>query len=127
MNEGIEMNHISLTKVTVIVSTCVLASYFVSAEGKVDNLDVPAIEVSSVKAEVSKVINTDNTAVAIKDISSLLTQYDSDKNGVLNKVEVAASKNELLVQHFKDIDKNSDTKISESELKDYFVSLKSKS
>ena len=115
-NKGIAMNHISLKKVTLIVSTCVLASYFVSAEEKVSSFDTPTVAVASTKI-----------ATAVNDTSALLTQFDSDKNGLLSKAEVMASKNELLAEHFNAIDKNADSAISKSELKGYFTALKAKS
>jgi len=119
MNKGIEMNNISLKKVTLIVSTCVLASYFVSADDKVINLSTPTVEEIS-----AKVATTESLAATITDISALFTQYDSNKNGLLNQAEIIASKNELLAKHFKDIDQNADAKISASELKQYFTAMK---
>jgi len=120
MNKGIEMNHISLKKVTLVVSTCVLASYFVSADEKVASLSAATIEVTS-----AKVAATNSLSIDIKDIPALLTKFDSNKNGLLNKAEVAASKSELLAKHFKDIDKNADAEISARELKQYFTRGKS--
>ena len=119
MNKGIEMNNISLKKVTLIVSSCVLASYFVSADDKVTNLSTPTVEAIS-----AKVATTESLAATITDISALLTKFDSDKNGLLNKEEVVASKHELLTKHFKDIDQNADAEISAGELKQYFTAMK---
>jgi Ca2+-binding EF-hand superfamily protein len=59
-----------------------------------------------------------------KSIPTLLTQLDHDKNGSLNEAEVIASKDDQLVKHFKDIDKNADAEISEVELKSYLAALK---
>jgi len=118
MNKGIEMNHISLKKVTLLVSTCVLASYFVSADEKVTSLNTPTIEAVSAK------VASDSLSIAIKDIPALLTKFDSNKNGLLNKAEVATSKSEMLVKHFKDIDQNADTEISIVELQHYFTAVK---
>ncbi len=118
MNKGIEMNHISLKKVTLLVSTCVLASYFVSADEKVTSLNTPTIEAVSAK------VASDSLSIAIKDIPALLTKFDSNKNGLLNKAEVAASKSEMLVKHFKDIDQNADAEISVVELQHYFTAEK---
>jgi len=120
MNKGIEMNHISLKKVTLVVSTCVLASYFVSADDKVASLSAATIEVIS-----AKVAATNSLSIAIKDIPALLTKFDSNNNGLLNKAEVAASENELLAKHFEDIDQNADAAISLEELKHYFTRVKS--
>jgi hypothetical protein len=119
LNKGIEMNHISLKKVTLVVSTCVLASYFVSADEKVANLSAPTIEAIS-----EKVAASNGLSIAIKDIPALLTKFDSNKNGLLNKAEVAASKSEMLAKHFKDIDQNADAEISVVELQHYFTAMK---
>ena len=119
MNKGIDMNHISLKKVTLVVSTCVLASYFVSADEKVASLSVPTIEAIS-----EKVAASDSLSIAIKDIPALLTKFDTNNNGLLNKAEVAASNSELLAKHFKDIDQNADEEISAGELKHYFTAVK---
>lgn len=110
------MNRISLKKVTLIVSTCALASYFVAAEEKLVNLDS-----SIVKDTSSKAVSKNNVSISVKEISGLLTKYDSDKNGLLNEAEVVESKNELLTKHFKDIDQNSDTVINQDELNSYFL------
>ena len=119
MNKGIEMNHISLKKVTLVVSTCVLASYFVSAEEKVASLAVPTVEAISVKLATA-----DRIATAITNIPALLTELDRNKNGLLNRAEVAASNNKVLAKYFKDIDQNADAEISASELKHYFTVVK---
>jgi hypothetical protein len=127
LNKGIEMNHISLKKVTLVVSTCVLASYFVSAEDKLRHVDVPVVMEVTAKIDATKAKVTKGLASPVNDISALLTQLDSDKNGLLSKAEVMASKNELLAKHFNDIDKNADLAISKEELKGYFSALKVKS
>jgi hypothetical protein len=119
MNKGIEMNNISLKTVTLVVSTCVLASYFVSADDKVANLSAPTVEAIS-----ATVATTDSLATAITDIPALLTKFDSNKNGLLNLAEVTASNNELLAKNFKDIDQNADEEISAVELKYYFAAVK---
>lgn len=126
MNRGIEMNNISLKKVTLIVTTCVLSSYFVSAKEETVKIDEPTA-VASFKTSVSNVINTDDSALAANDTLSFLTKLDSDKNGALSKAEVVESKSELLTQHFNDIDKNTDDVISKEELTDYLTALKAKS
>ncbi|MFT4725340.1 MAG: hypothetical protein ACI9O3_001015 [Colwellia sp.] len=121
INKGIKMNSISLTKVTLLVGTCALASYFVNAGDKVASLDIPIAEQAGIKPVATKMLSVDNVA---KSTPAILTQFDEDKNGLLNEAEVIASKDEKLVKHFKDIDKNSDTEISASELKTYLVALK---
>ncbi|TWX59504.1 hypothetical protein [Colwellia hornerae] len=115
------MNSISLTKVTLLVGTCALASYFVNAGDKVASLDIPTVEQTAVKPVATKMLSVDNVA---KSTPAILTKFDDDKNGLLNEAEVIASKNEKLVKHFKDIDKNADAEISASELKTYLAAVK---
>jgi phosphoribosylcarboxyaminoimidazole (NCAIR) mutase len=126
MNKGIKMNSISLKKVTLLVGTCALASYFVSAEDNVASLEVPAVEQVVTKPAATKVLSADKLVKVDKSIPTLLTQLDHDKNGSLNEAEVIASKDDQLVKHFKDIDKNADAEISEVELKSYLSALKMK-
>ena len=120
MNEGITMKHISLTKLTLIVSTCALASYFVSAKEGELNLDLPVTEVSAVKVIATKSAPLDNLKNSAGDISEFLAKFDLDKNSLLNKAEMLASKNDLLSEHFEDIDQNADEEISKEELESYF-------
>ncbi|MBA6347578.1 hypothetical protein [Colwellia sp. BRX8-9] len=115
------MNSISLTKVTLLVGTCALASYFVNAGDKVASLDIPIAEQAAIKPVATKMLSVDNVA---KSTPAILTQFDEDKNGLLNEAEVIASKDEKLVKHFKDIDKNADAEISASELKTYLAAVK---
>jgi hypothetical protein len=119
MNEGIEMNHLSLKKLTLIVSTCSLASYFVSAKENELNLDLPVAEVSAAKVIVTKSASIDNLKNSTNDISEFLAKFDLDKNSFLNKAETLASKNTLLSEHFADIDQNDDEEISKEELESY--------
>lgn len=121
INKGIKMNSISLTKVTLLVGTCALASYFVNAGDKVASLDIPIAEQVAIKPAATKMLSVDNEA---KSTPAILTQFDEDKNGLLNEAEVIASKDEKLVKHFKDIDKNADAEISASELKTYLAAVK---
>jgi hypothetical protein len=121
INKGIKMNSISLTKVTLLVGTCALASYFVNAGDKVASLDIPIADQAATKPVATKMLSVDNVA---KSKPAILTQFDEDKNGLLNEAEVIASKDEKLVKHFKDIDKNADAEISASELKTYLATVK---
>jgi hypothetical protein len=121
INKGIKMNSISLTKVTLLVGTCALASYFVNAGDKVASLDIPIADQAATKPVATKMLSVDNVA---KSTPAILTQFDEDKNGLLNEAEVIASKDEKLVKHFKDIDKNADAEISASELKTYLAAVK---
>lgn len=118
--EGITMNHISLKKLTLIVSTFALASYFVSAKENELNLVLPDAEVAAVKTVTTKARSIDSLKYSQGDISTLFAEFDMDKNSLLNKAEILASKYELLSEHFSDIDQNSDNKISKKEFKNYF-------
>jgi Ca2+-binding EF-hand superfamily protein len=120
------MNSISLTKVTLLVGTCALASYFVNAGDKVASLDIPIAEQAAIKPVTTKMLSVDNVAESTiaKSTPAILIQFDEDKNGLLNEAEVIASKDEKLVKHFKDIDKNADAEISASELKTYLATVK---
>lgn len=120
MNKGITMNPISLKKLTLIVSTCALASYFVSAKEGELNLDLPVTEVSAVKVIATKSAPLDNLKNSAGDILEFLAKFDLDKNSLLNKAEMLASKNDLLSEHFEDIDQNADEEISKEELESYF-------
>ena len=95
MNKGIEMNHISLKKVTLLVSTCVLASYFVSADEKVTSLNTPTIEAVSAK------VASDSLSIAIKDIPALLTKFDSNKNGYSIKLKLLQARVKCLLNTLK--------------------------
>jgi Ca2+-binding EF-hand superfamily protein len=52
-----------------------------------------------------------------KNLSHLVSQYDTDKNGKLSKDEVRASKNSTLIVNFSKIDANNDGSLSKEELK----------
>lgn len=120
MNEGIIMNHISLKKLTLIVCTCALASYFVTANANELNLDLPVAEVSKIKAIITKPASIKSLKNSEDEISTFLSKFDIDKDSLLNKAETLASKNELLSQHFADIDQNADKMLSKEELTNYF-------
>lgn len=54
-----------------------------------------------------------------KDLSHLVNQFDTDKNGKLSKDEVTASKNSILIVNFSKIDANKDSSLSKEELKSF--------
>ena len=120
MNKGIVMNHISLKKLTLIVCTCALSSYFVSANANELNIDLPVAEVTAVKAITTNAASINSLKNSEGDISKFLSKFDTDKDSLLNKAETLASKNELLSEHFTDIDQNADKMLSKEELKNYF-------
>ena len=120
MNEGITMKHISLTKLTLIVSTCALASYFVSAKESELNLDLPVAEVTATEVMATKSSSIVSLKNSPGDITEFLGKFDLDKNSLLNKAEIIATKNEFLSEHFEDIDQNADKEISKEELETYF-------
>ena len=104
------MNNISLMKTSFLVLIITSASFFVSAEN-------PRQPIKSVNKDVTQTTTTPLTygAKGKVSFSMLLSQFDSNKDGLLNQSEIAASKNKLLNSIFKEMDKNSDLAISEVE------------
>lgn len=108
------METISLKKVTAIVTLCTIGSYLANAN---------ANETSSKSAEknisVKAVNNSKNIAFA-----PLVKQFDVDNNGLLSAAEVKASKEKSLINHFSEIDLNTDAGISEAEYNQYIKQAK---
>ena len=107
-----------LKKVTLIVSIAVLASYFASAEQKGTSPDVALTQVTSTKTVASAHLVT-----TTDDVMTLFTEFDRDQDGLLSRVEVAASNNKTLIKHFTAIDKNNDEAISAGEFAHYFSAV----
>ena len=101
------MNNISLMKTAFLVLIITSASFFVSAEN-------PQTSIKSVKNETATTPLT-NDAKGKVSFSMLLARFDSNKDGLLNQSEIAASKNKLLNRVFKEMDQNSDLAINEIE------------
>lgn len=107
------MESISLKKVTGIVVACVIGAYAVSAKA------------NEVEIEPKKV---DKTIVKVTEKLSQFTvlknKFDLDKNGLLSKEELVAGQAEKILNHFSEIDLNTDLGISEQELTKYIANLK---
>ncbi len=84
----------SLKKVTLVVVSSLIITFYVSAN-----------DPKNISIEDNKV-----------DFTQLLTQYDKDTDGLLSKPEVAASKHKILLDNFKNIDTNNDGGLSLAEL-----------
>ncbi|MBL4909853.1 MAG: hypothetical protein JKX78_07510 [Alteromonadaceae bacterium] len=104
------MNNISLMKTTILVLIITSASFFVSAENTRQSANI-------IKKEAKKIASVPLTYGAKGEVSfsMLIEKFDSNKDGVLNQSEVAASKSELLNSVFKEMDKNNDLAINEVE------------
>lgn len=104
------MSKTSLIEVSLVVMGAALAAFIVDAKEPVaiNTLEsVKTVEVAEVKTNFSQ----------------LIAKFDTDKNGTLNKSEVANSKNDVLMRNFKTIDTNKDASISTQELKDFSSSI----
>ena len=91
------MNQISLLKVTLAVFACALVSAIVHAGEKKE-----AKEAASNKTP--------------QRLSSIITAFDTDKNGKLNESEILASRSKTLHKRLSRIDLNQDLEISHEEL-----------
>lgn len=87
----------NLQKATLVVISALVVTFSVNAN------------------EPVKVANEIET-VAKVNLTSFLSQFDNDNNGLLSKAEVAVSKNKVLIDNFDDIDTNNDGGLSEKEL-----------
>ncbi|GHE91515.1 EF-hand domain-containing protein [Thalassotalea profundi] len=87
----------SLKKVTLVVVSSLVATLHVGA--------TEPVKVTEEMPTIAKV-----------DLTSLLSQFDNDNNGLLSKAEVAVSKNKILLDNFDEIDANNDGGLSENEL-----------
>ncbi|WDE09827.1 hypothetical protein [Thalassomonas haliotis] len=98
------MNQISLLKVTLAVLACVLVSAIAYAG-----------EEAGKESEANAVIMDK----APKRFSSIITAFDTDKNGKLNESEILASRSKTLHKRLARIDLNQDLEISHEELMEY--------
>ncbi|MEW6990148.1 hypothetical protein AADZ91_05595 [Colwelliaceae bacterium 6441] len=105
------MQVISLKKVTAVVVSCIIGSYIANAN------DVMP-EAKPANAQIIKV------KTAMNSFSPLIKEFDLDKDGLLSKAEVTASKHEKLLQHFAEIDLNADHAISDAEFKQFVAQVK---
>ncbi|WDD97035.1 hypothetical protein [Thalassomonas actiniarum] len=98
------MNQISLLKVTLAVLACALVSAIVYAG-----------EAAGDEAGAGAVVKDK----APKRFSSIITAFDTDKNGKLNESEILASRSKTLHKRLARIDLNQDSEISHEELMEY--------
>ena len=92
----------NLKKVTLVVVSSLVATFSVNANEPVK----VANEIDTVAVDTVAKVN----------LTSFLSQFDNDNNGLLSKEEVAVSKNKVLIDNFDDIDTNNDGGLSENEL-----------
>jgi hypothetical protein len=111
------MNTISLKKVTAVVLTCVIGSYFANANENDTKLEVK----TEVKSAAVKVISE---AKSSSKFAMLVEKFDLDKDGLLSKAEIQSSKSEKLLTLFSKIDLNTDSGISEAEFNQYIAQVK---
>ncbi|MCO4800240.1 MAG: hypothetical protein KC484_13580 [Colwelliaceae bacterium] len=107
------MTAISLKKVTAVVVTCVIGSYIASSSANDMNSEVKTKKVQAV--DVTKGLNQ---------FAPLVKKFDLNKDGLLSKAEVKASKLEKLISHFSEIDSNTDSGISEAEFNQFIAETK---
>lgn len=104
------MTTISLKKVTAVVVTCIIGSYIANAS---------ANDMTS-EVKVNKVQVADATT-SLKQFAPLVKKFDLNKDGLLSKAEVKASKLEKLLSQFSEIDLNTDSGISEAEFNQFIA------
>jgi len=107
------MSKNSLIEVSLVVMGAALAAFIVDAK--------EPVEINSLES-----VKTVEVAEVKTNFSQLIAKFDADKNGTLNKSEVAKSKNDVLMRNFKTIDTNKDESISTQELKDFSSSITNK-
>ena len=100
------MRNISLLKLSAVVVSASMASFFVSAD---------EISITSADKEPAQV--QEKSGVEKIAFSAL----DTNKDGKLSKQEVGASKNQLLAQAFSKIDLNADDELTQDELDSFIV------
>ncbi|WP_286265944.1 hypothetical protein [Thalassotalea atypica] len=104
------MNKTRLIEISAIVMAATLATFVVNADQEVRLSNV------SIKTP----------AHATNNLTALFSTIDTDKDGLLSKSEISASKNDLLMRNFKAIDKNTDNSISNEELSAFSAKIKTK-
>lgn len=111
------MEAISLKKVTAVVLTCVIGSYFANANENDAKVDM--------KTEVKKTeVKVITEAKALSKFEVLVEKFDLNKDGLLSKAEIQTSKSEKLLALFSKIDLNTESGISEAEFNQYLAKIK---
>lgn len=104
------MNKASLIEVTGIVLVAAFATFIVDAKQPSEITDISKAQEVKTQTDFLHIIET----------------FDSDKDGLLNKSEIEASQNDILMRNFKTIDANQDENISTEELSLYTSTVKIK-
>ncbi len=102
------MKNISLTKVSVMVFTAITCSFLVNADDS-----------TITKESFPEIVAVKQSDKKVEEIA--FNALDKDKNGLLSQKEVGESKNQLLAQSFKKIDRNEDLLLSKEELTAFIV------
>ena len=104
------MNKASLIEVTGIVLVAAFATFIVDAKQPIEVADISKTQEAGQQM----------------DFSHIIAKFDSDKDGLLNKSEIEASQNDVLMRNFKTIDANQDDNISTEEISLYTSTIKIK-
>ena len=85
------------------------------------NLSLAAVAslVVTFYASANAPVTTEAAKAPKADLAKLISKFDTDKNGSLSKVEVAASNDKTLMQNFNSIDFNKDGELSKRELESF--------
>ena len=110
LKQGINMNKASLIEVTGIVLVAAFATFIVDAKQPIEVADISKAQENGQQT----------------DFSHIIAKFDSDKDGLLNKSEIEASQNDVLMRNFKTIDANQDDNISTEEISLYTSTVKIK-
>jgi Ca2+-binding EF-hand superfamily protein len=110
LKQGINMNKASLIEVTGIVLVAAFATFIVDAKQPIEVADISKTQEAGQQM----------------DFSHIIAKFDSDKDGLLNKSEIEASQNDVLMRNFKTIDANQDDNISTEEISLYTSTIKIK-
>ncbi len=102
------MRNISLLKLSAVVVSASMASFFVSAD---------EVSITSADKKPAQVQTQEKSGVEKIAFSAL----DTNKDGKLSKQEVSVSQNQLLAQAFSKIDLNADDELTQDELDSYIV------
>jgi len=97
-HKGMNMNNMSLIKISMVVITATFTTLLVSAYDDISST-------KQLKENMNKQIK----------FSQLADKFDIDKDGLLSKNELKATNNDALYIAFNRLDTNKDTNISEQE------------
>ena len=104
------MNNISLVKITLAVALATIATVIVNAN-EISPMETD-LQDTIVLADFQDIVEVEGSTVQQKSFAKLLTQFDTNKNGVLSEEELSTSDNEALKTVFKNLDLNEDANLS---------------